>query len=187
MIIDNNTEKSDLKSKNIISVGRLHKGKRIDELINIFSKIKNKKSKLYIIGDGEEKDRLKQLICDKKLENRVIMLGYLDQEQQKDYYLDSCVFAMTSESEGLPMVLLEAMQYGIPCIAFKTDTGVADIIRDNNNGFIIKNRNYIKYQEKLDEILNDSVLRKKMGVSAVKTVREFSSSEVLKIWNKLLK
>lgn len=187
MIIDNNTEKSDLKSKNIISVGRLHKGKRIDELINIFSKIKNKKSKLYIIGDGEEKDRLKQLIYDKKLENRVIMLGYLDKEQQKDYYLDSCVFAMTSESEGLPMVLLEAMQYGIPCIAFKTDTGVADIISDNNNGFIIKNRNYIKYQEKLDEILNDNVLRKKMGASAMKTVSEFSSSEVLKIWNKLLK
>jgi len=52
------SKKSLLKEKNIISVGRLHEGKRIDDLIRIFSKIDNKNSKLFIIGSGEEEEKL---------------------------------------------------------------------------------------------------------------------------------
>ena len=122
---------SSLNSKNIISIGRLHEGKRINELIDIFSKLEDRDTKLYIIGNGDEFDNLKKQIANLKLENRIIITGYLNKNEQEKYLLKSSVFAMTSISEGLPMVLLEAMNFGIPCIAYKTDTGISDIISNS--------------------------------------------------------
>ena len=138
---DTSHDISNLESKNIISIGRLHEGKRINELITIFSKLDDTDAKLYIIGNGDEFDNLKNQISNLKLENRIIMTGYLNKNEQEKYLLESSVFTMTSISEGLPMVLLEAMSFGIPCIAYKTDAGISDIISNNENGFIIENRN----------------------------------------------
>ena len=65
------------------------------------------------------------------------MVGYLEQKEISKYLIKSKVFCMTSTTEGLPMVLLEAMSYGVPCIAYNTESGVKDIIDNNKNGFII--------------------------------------------------
>ena len=89
---------------------------------------------------------------------------------------------MTSISEGLPMVLLEAMNYGIPCIAYKTDSGVSDIIKNNKNGFIIENRNEDEYIQKINELLEDSKLKEKMHKECIKTCKEYSKDKIIKIW-----
>ena len=186
ILINNVTSQSDLKHKNIISVSRLDKGKKIDDLITIFSKLKNQDSKLYIIGNGTEMNNLKNLTKNLGITERVTFTGYLSHREQEKYYLDSSIFAMTSISEGLPMVLLEAMSYGLPCIAYKTDSGIEDIISNNENGFIIKSRNEKEYVEKLDAILNNSKEVKKLGANALKTTKNFEPDEILKIWNKIL-
>lgn len=186
MLISDFKIKSNLKNKNIISVGRLHTGKKIDELIDIFNTIESNKSKLFIIGDGDQYEYLINKTKKLGLNNRVLFEGYRSREEQKEYMLNSCVFAMTSETEGLPMVLLEAMSYGIPCIAYETDSGVKDII-NNKNGFVIKNRNKKNYINKLTKILNDANLRKHMGIEALKTAKNFSEENIIKIWNKVLK
>lgn len=181
MLITNNNIWSDLKQKNIISICRLHKDKKIDELINIFSKLKDKETKLYIIGDGEEKENLEKQIEELRLQNRVIMLGYLDKEGQLQYLKDSSVYAMTSISEALPMVLLEAMNFGIPCIAYKTQSGVSDIINENN-GFIIENRDELEYLDKLELLLSNYELRHKMSVECISKANEYSEEKVIKYW-----
>lgn len=181
MLITNNNIWSDLKQKNIISICRLHKDKKIDELINIFSKLKDKETKLYIIGDGEEKENLEKQIEELRLQKRVIMLGYLDKEGQLQYLKDSSVYAMTSISEALPMVLLEAMNFGIPCIAYKTQSGVSDIINENN-GFIIENRDELEYLEKLELLLSNYELRHKMSVECISKANEYSEDKVIKYW-----
>lgn len=186
ILINNVTSQSDLKHKNIISVSRLDKGKKIDDLITIFSKLKNQDSKLYIIGNGTEMNTLKNLTKNLGITERVTFTGYLSHREQEKYYLDSSIFAMTSISEGLPMVLLEAMSYGLPCIAYKTDSGIEDIISNNENGYIIKSRNEKEYVEKLDAILNNSKEVKKLGANALKTTKNFEPDEILKIWNKIL-
>lgn len=187
-MIDNNCkEMSDLKNKNIISISRLHEGKRLNELIEIFSKLQDKQVKLYIIGDGEEQKSLEKQIKGLKLENRVFMLGYLNKEQQLEYLLKSSVYAMTSISEGLPMVLLEAMNFGIPCIAYKTDTGVADIIKNNKNGFIIENRNQEEYIKKLEMLLEDTKLKENMRKECKNTSKKYYKEEIVKIWESILK
>lgn len=185
MLMSDFEEKSNLKKKNIISVGRLHKGKKINELIDIFNNIEIKNNKLFIIGNGEEYETLVDKVKQLKLENRVLFEGYKSHEEQKDYMLNSCVFTMTSITEGLPMVLLEAMSYGIPCIAYETDSGVKDII-NGKNGFVIKNRNKKQYIKKLNQILNDNKLRNKIGIEAINTAKKFSEENVIKIWEKIL-
>jgi len=180
------SKKSLLKEKNIISVGRLHEGKRIDDLIRIFSKIDNKNSKLFIIGSGEEEEKLKKLIKELKLSKRVVMTGYLNKEQQEEYFLNSCVFAMTSISEGLPMVLLESMQYGVPCIAYETESGVKDIIDNDKNGYIISNRDENEYIKKLNKILSEEEILKKFHKSAIKKSEMYSSENIVKEWEKVL-
>lgn len=182
-MIESVSKKSTLESKNIISVGRLHEGKRIDELVTIFSKLKNQKAKLFIIGTGEEENKIKDLIKKYKLQKRVIMLGYLDFKQQEKYYLNSCIFAMTSVTEGLPMVLLEAMNHGLPCIAYDLDNGVKDIINDKN-GYIIKDRNEIEYVETLDKVLNENLNKK--SIEVLNTASKYYKENVIKIWNKIL-
>ena len=178
---------SKLDKKNIITVSRLDYGKKNDDIIQAFSKIKDKKWNLYIIGDGNEYNNLSDLIKKLNLTDRVTLTGYKNREEIEKYMLESSLFLMASLTEGLPMVLLEAMSYGIPCIAYETASGVSDIINDNENGYIIKNRNEKEYIEKIDKIINDEELRKKMGENAQKTVNKFSKEEILKIWYKVLK
>lgn len=184
-IITNNNIHSNLNNKNIISICRLHEGKKIDELINIFSMLKDKSSKLYIIGDGEEKENIEKLVSDLKLQNRVIMTGYLNKEDQLKYLQNSSVYAMTSISEGLPMVLLEAMSFGIPCIAYRTECGVCDIINEDN-GFIIENRNEADYLEKLELLLSNLELRQKLYANCIDTANSYSEDKIIKYWFDIL-
>lgn len=173
---------TDLKEENIVFVGRLHECKKVDSLIEIFSKLENKNCKLLIIGDGEELTKIKNLIKELKLENRVELLGYLNQNEISTYLVKSKVFCMTSLTEGLPMVLLEAMSYGVPCIAFNTESGVKDIIDNNLNGYIIFDRNEEEYIQKLDEMLNNKKLLLNMSKNAINKSKSFSEKEIVKKW-----
>ena len=87
--------------------------------------------------------------------------------------LESSLFLMASVSEGLPMVLLEAMSYGLPCIAYHTDSGTDDIIKDNKNGYIINNRNEKEYINKI-------------GKEAKSTAYDFSKEKITEKWLKIL-
>lgn len=186
MITETVSEKSKLDNNNVITISRLHEGKKINELINIFSKIEDKNAKLYIIGSGDEEEKIREQINKLGLNNSIIMTGYLDKNEQKKYLLDSSVYAMTSISEGLPMVLLEAMQFGIPCIAYETDSGVTDIIKHNENGFVIKARNEKAYINKLKKLLKDSGLRHYLGSNCKKICEKYSKDNIVKIWDKIL-
>ena len=85
------------------------------------------------------------------------------------------------------MTLLEAMSYGIPCIAYETASGVNDIIESNYNGYVIKDRNEEEYVKCLDKLTSDDKLRKEMGINAVKTSEKFTEKEIIKKWNKVLR
>ena len=183
--IPNKTSK--LEQKNILTVGRLDIGKRNDAIIKAFSKIENKDWKLYILGDGKEMNNLSNLIKELKLEDRVFLEGYKTKEQIEEYMLKSSLFLMASETEGLPMVLLEAMSYGIPCIAYETASGTNDIISNDINGYVIKNRDEKEYIKQINKVIEDESLRKKLGKNAKETSRKFSKEEIKKIYQKIIK
>lgn len=181
------SKQSKLDKKNIITISRLDYGKRNDDIIKAFSKIKENDWKLYIIGDGKEFNNLNKLINDLNMNDRIILTGYKNKEEIEEYMLKSSLFLMASETEGLPMVLLEAMSYGIPCIAYEIASGVNDIIDNNKNGYIIKNRNEEEYIEKIEKVINDSKLRNELGIEAKNKANEFSKEKIVNIWKKILK
>lgn len=187
MITEIPNKESSLNKKNIITISRLDPGKKNDDIIKAFSKLNEKDWKLYIIGDGVEYNNLVKLIKELDLEDRVILTGYKNKKEIEEYLLKSSIFLMASITEGLPMVLLEAMSYGVPCIAYETASGTADIIKDNINGYIIKNRNEEEYISKIEKLISNKKLRNTLGNNAKKTVDNFSKDEILKIWYKILK
>ena len=79
------------------------------------------------------------------------------------------------------------MSFGIPCIAYKTDSGVADIIENNKNGFVIENRNINEYIEKLNLLLTDVKLKENMSKECIKTCKKYSENEIIKIWENVFK
>jgi len=187
MLYEIPSKTSDLKNKNIITVSRLDYGKKNDDIIRAFSKIKDKSVKLFIIGDGNEYNNLLKLVDELNLKDRVILTGYKNKQEIEEYMLKSSIFLMASLTEGLPMVLLEAMGYGIPCIAYETSSGVLDIINNNKNGYVVRDRNEKEYIEKIEYLINDINVRKEFGKNARKTIDKFSRKEIVKIWESILK
>ncbi|MBR6690045.1 MAG: glycosyltransferase [Bacilli bacterium] len=178
-------KKSSLDNKIIISVGRLVEGKRVDEAIEIFSKINND-YKFIIVGDGPEKENLNNLIKQKKLGNRVQLVGYKNSEEVNQLLRKSDIFIMTSITEGLPMTLLEAMRTGVPCIAYDTGNGISDIISNSKNGFVIKNRNSDMFEKKLKLLMEDKKLLKDMSKNSIDSVQNYSFENVTDKWIKLI-
>jgi len=92
---------------------------------------------------------------------------------------------MTSRTEGLPMVLLEAQVCGLPIVSFDCETGPSDIVADNTNGFLIDCYDIDKMTERISLLCTDYDLRLKFGRNAVENVKKFSPEIINSKWDKL--
>jgi len=93
---------------------------------------------------------------------------------------------MTSRSEGFPMVLLEAKAFGLPIVSFDCETGPSEIVKNNEDGFIVPMNDTVQFTEKLDLLVNNFDLRKKMGRKATENVKEFYPDKIIKQWEDIL-
>ena len=103
-----------------------------------------------IVGDGEQRP-----ILERKAKNmeRVNFVGFSD---PVPYYKESAIFCMTSNFEGFPMVLPEAMSFGVVPLAFDSFPAVSDIIIDNKNGFLIPPFSIKQYVKKIEILINNA-------------------------------
>lgn len=179
---------SNLKNNNLLSVGRLSKEKGMIDLIDVYKLVdlKINDTHLNIIGDGVEKENIEKKIIKDNLALKVELHGFQDKEYINNYYLDSSIYLMTSITESFGLVLIEAMSYGIPCIAYDTAEGANDIIQNNYNGYLIKNRNEHDMADKIIELLNNRKELQRLGSNAKKTALKYSQKEVLEEWKKVL-
>jgi len=95
---------------------------------------------LNIIGDGQLFDELKVFITDHNLDNKVFLRGYCPQEEISKYCNESDIFVLASLSEGIPVVIMEAMATGMPVVATKI-TGVPEIVEDGSTGYLVEPKN----------------------------------------------
>ena len=138
-----NIHTSNLDEKVIIAVGRLETEKDFESLIESFFLVTKKHPdwQLHIYGSGSLKVKLQYLIDEKKIIDKVILKGSVQNIYEK--YKESSIFVMTSQYEGFPNTMLEAMAHKLPIVAFESVGGVKVLVNDNNNGFLIKNRDKI--------------------------------------------
>lgn len=181
-----NVEKyADLKSKTAIAVGRLDSQKGFDTLINMWAEIVKqcKDWKLNIFGQGEDEDYLNQLICKLNLKGSVFINRPDKNIQQR--YLESSLLLMTSNYEGWGLVLTEAMQCGLPVVAFACKCGPKDIINNGVDGFCIPYKNKNLFVNHAIQLMNDEKLRFTMGYNARNNIQRYSIDNVMPKWHDL--
>lgn len=178
---------SSLNNNQIISIGRLEPVKDFYTLILIFSVLikKNKELKLKIVGDGSNRTELEELIKRCNLQEKVILTGKLNEEKINKELLRSDIFVLTSKSESFSLVLCEAMNYGVPCVAFDVDVGPREIIDDGINGFLVNDRNIDLMINKIESIIEDKELKNKMGRECIKNIQKFYPINILRKWEQL--
>lgn len=177
-----------LTAHKVIAAGRISPVKRFDHLIKAWS-IVNKNFplwELHIYGQnylGTE-ETLKQLISDLHLENAVHIKGSIDNVPEK--MTEYSLYAMTSETECFPMVLLEALSVGLPIVSYDCPNGPRHIIQNNIDGFLVSNQDIDLFADAMMTLMNDEVERKKMGEAAKINSHRFTTGEVMKKWQSLL-
>ena len=175
-------ELSHVNNKNLIAIGRLDKVKGFEDLISIMEILVNKDSeiKLNIFGDGLEKKSLQELIKQKHLEKNIKLWGFKKYSFIKEYLKNSSLYLMTSFEESFGLVVIEAMSYGVPCIAFDSAKGVLDVLNEEN-GYLIKDRNITLYAQTVLDYLTQSIKNKnELSKSARKTSTNYNFGNVQK-------
>jgi glycosyltransferase involved in cell wall biosynthesis len=164
-------------SRIVLSVGRLVHYKGIKFLIRAMAKVD---AKLVIIGDGPLRADLEREAASAGLFDRVIFLGEVD-GNLINYFHASDVFALPSceRSEAFGIVQLEAMASGIPVVNTSINTGVPYVSPDGVTGFAVSPRSSDEMATALNRLLDDPVLREKMGRAArARVVNEFDIAEM---------
>lgn len=178
---------SNLNNRQIISVGRLEDVKDFYTLILVFSVIVKKYPNyiLKIIGEGSMREKLEEQIKKCNLQKKVILTGRRTENEINNELIKSDVFVLTSKSESFSLVLCEAMNFGVPCIAFDVDVGPREIIQDGKNGFLIENRNVDLMIERLDELLYNISLRRFLGSNSYNVAKNYYSENIINKWKNI--
>lgn len=188
-IIDKIPKKvSSLETKRIVSVGRLSPEKGYMDLLKVFSVIANKYPTwhLDIIGDGVEKERLEKFINNHELNERITLHGFQNKDYIDKILHDSSIYVMTSYTESFGIVLLEAMSHGLPCIAFDSAEGARELINSGMNGYLIKNRSYAAMIKKIEDLMKNKNVRKKIGLAGRESIKIYTSEIVGEQWYNLI-
>jgi len=186
--IEPQTIRAQLYNTKVIAAGRISPVKGFDHLIKAWS-IVNKTFplwELHIYGKDylKTEEKLKQLIFDHRLENVVHFMGSIDNitEKMAEYSL----YAMTSQTECFPMVLLEALSVGLPVVSYNCPTGPRNIVKDKIDSLLVSNQDINIFADSLMMLMDNLAERKKMGNSAKKNYIRFTTAEVMKKWQSLL-
>jgi len=174
------------KKWDIITVAGLHKVKRLDLFIKIVEEVsKKRKIKCAIIGDGSQYSYLKNLVENKRLQDNIRFLGEIPNEKLNDYYNQSKIFLLTSESEGLPATLIEAMLAEMCVIS--TDVGsISNLIENNFNGFLYKFNEIINSTQLILQLLDDEDYYKQIAKNGRITALSYSAWNRVQVWREII-
>ena len=170
----------------IIFLSNLMKAKGILDFVESMKLLlkKNKNFKAYIIGASGDIsiENIKQILINYELQNCVEVLGPLYGEEKYKYLSNADVLVFPTQSEAFGLVILEAMQVGIPIIS--TNEGcISEIIEDGENGFIIEKNNTLQIVDRLEMLIHNPALRMQIGE---KNKIKFNSQYTLDIFEKNL-
>lgn len=159
----------------IVTAGRLTKTKGFDRLIRACSAVKKSglKVKLSILGIGDLESQLKNLAKDLDFSNDLIMPGWVNREQVRDYMFKSHIFALLADvnfHDGLPNVALEAMAVGRPVIISPLPAAKEAVLQDQNGFVLSKKDDYEGFEVLIQKVVSKEIDINTMGINARKTI-----------------
>ncbi|MGN0377058.1 MAG: glycosyltransferase [Suilimivivens sp.] len=175
------------RDKTIVAVGRVDENKNHEMIIRAFAQIAEEfpEYKLIIYGDGESRSKLIQLTHELKLQDRVLLPGSIDDVADTIY--KAGVFVLSSNTEGVPNTLIEAMLMGLTVVA--TDCpcgGPADLIQTGYNGILTPVKDVEKMRENLHFLLKNLQNADELGKNAIKTADIFRPEKIYGSWETFL-
>lgn len=175
------------RDKTIVAVGRIDENKNHEMLIRAFAKIADEfpEYQLIIYGEGDKRKAMQELVLQMGLKDRIFLPGSIEHVAETIY--KTRVFVLSSNTEGMPNTLIEAMLMGLTVIA--TDCpcgGPAELIRNGVNGLLTPVGDVEKMRENLQFLLNNLHEADKMGISAMKTGDIYRPEKVYGEWQKCL-
>jgi len=164
-----NINKKPNKIPIILFVGRLVERKGVIYLIEAFKKILQKyKGQLFIVGGGPERGKLEERVNKLGINGSVKFLGVISDDELDRLYKKADIFVLPAcfdsrgDTEGLGVVLIEAMSYGIPVIGSNVG-GIPDIVKHKETGMLVPEKDSVKLSEAIIYLLRNKKFAKKLG------------------------
>lgn len=183
----NSEVKSKCINKNILFVGRLvEMQKGLDLLVESFKKVieMNQDWELTIVGDGEDREKLINNISKNGLENYIKVLPFTDNVQK--HYLDASIFVSTSRWEGFGLVITEAMECGVPVVAFENSGPLEIINKDGVNGILVPCEDINKFSKELLNLIDNPDYLKSIATESVKRANDFKIDKIVSRWREII-
>lgn len=174
-----------LENREVLVVGRYAYQKGFDLLLQAWAAVCREVSgwTLRIVGDGELRDELQQMVARLGVGDSVILARQSSDVQS--LYRRAAIYVMSSRYEGLPMVLLEAQAAGLPIVSFACPCGPSDVVTDGRDGFLVPAGDTDALAARLLTLMRDPALRQRMGAAAYADSARFSTEAVMEQWERL--
>lgn len=169
------------EANKIIYVGRFVYYKGIEYLINAMSLLESN-CVLYLIGSGVLENKLKDLVHELNIGNKVVFLGELDDKEKFTYIKSSKILLLPSiyKTEAYGIVQVEAMAFGVPVISTKIEgSGVDWVNKDGVSGLIVLPENSLQIAKAVDRIILDSEIHDKLSIGAEARFNSLFTREIM--------
>ena len=169
---------------NILSIGRYSREKNFLNIIKSISLIDNKNIRLFLVGDGIEKDNLKNYI--KKHRVRAKLIKYTNENEIK-YLKKSHIFISSSDFEGFPNIVVQAINYSLPILSSESHGGINEILLNGKGGTFYNKKDIIDLSNKINHLIKNYKLSTKKTLRAKSQIKRFLPHISTKKFEYLLK
>ncbi len=165
------------RSKVLLYVGRLDERKRVMDIARAYCKLVNKKNTyLVYVGSGPKESDIKKFAKRNDLLN-ILTFGSMDRSELHKFYSIADIFIIPSDYDPSPKAMNEAMNFSLPIITSKNVGTAKDLVKNGKNGYVVSVGDISQMAKKIEQVLSNPKLKKKMGKESLKIVSGWNFSE----------